>query len=504
MIHSATRLLKSGVRLALGKLGYGLVRLPKDRSILPASQVAGFDQDRLSASAESTNPAANLDPPDGMEASAPAAIGTGGFRLDPFTRVNDTVAPDIFIESHDLKKTPLGVLLDLLEGYARPLAEGKRTLVWLFERTGATGHLCMEPFYIKSVYGELFDEIIVITRQRHSCHNSNTEIFDTSMTGMKVAFTDDPYIFNLSAYEIGLVERGPFAFLLHSYAHISRAFFHHCLNGGRKTFFTLTPNQEERGRKAFSDLGIPSDAKWVVVHAREGGFHPRSIDNNRCTSIESYFDSIKYLVSQGYFVLRVGDRTMKRLPDFGGQVYDVPFLPNYDFMLDVFAVAHCEFMMSANSGPCMLARAFDRPCLAINVPLIFAHIPGERDMVAFRRYFLAGVKGAPPRLLSYREIVDSGLQYVSIDRSFREQNISFRELTSAEVMPITREMFQRQTVSHSTPPRSHDRFMAINRLAHERASRDPALQRIRYDWYGLAKKGSGIPEAYCELLLDFL
>jgi len=32
MIHSATRLLKSGVRLALGKLGYGLVKLPKDES----------------------------------------------------------------------------------------------------------------------------------------------------------------------------------------------------------------------------------------------------------------------------------------------------------------------------------------------------------------------------------------------------------------------------------------------------------------------------------------
>ena len=107
--------------------------------------------------------------------------------------------------------------VDRLEALARPVGRGKRILVWPFERTGATGHLAMEPFYVKSVYGDDYDQIIVVTRQRHSAHNSNTEIFDCVFAGMTVVCTDDPVLLALSGHELGVVERGPFAFLLHSY-----------------------------------------------------------------------------------------------------------------------------------------------------------------------------------------------------------------------------------------------------------------------------------------------
>lgn len=485
MLEKIVRTLKKSLLYALQRLGYGLVKLQKEA---PADEALKL---YLKASAEEAGRWLRQN-----DASLP---GDDTLPEDGVAELFQGVS----IQAPGIPIMPLDEVLDLLEEYARLQATGKRVLVWPFERTGATGHLCMEPFYVKSVYGKYFDEIIVVTRHRHSCHRSNVEIFDVSMAGMKTVFTDDARIFSLSGFELGIVERGPFTFLLHSYGQISRAFFHHCLSGGEKTFYTLLPGQQERGVQLFSELGIPEDGKWVVVHAREPGFHPRFYDNYRCTDIEDYFDSIRFLAECNYFVLRIGDKSMKRLPDLGPRVFDLPFLDNYDFLLDVYGLAHCEFMISSNSGPCMLARAFDRSCLAVNVPLTFAHIPGERDMIAFRKFY-STAPGAGQDPISYRELTDRNIQYVCNNELFREQRIRYESLNSGEVLPLTREMLSRCRDGTTGETSSQKKFMEINMQTHDRVSMNPGLQRWRGDWYGLAKSGAEIPDAYCDLMPDFL
>jgi putative glycosyltransferase (TIGR04372 family) len=489
MFSRVTRALKQAVLRSFAALGYSIVKLQKD------------DPD-------------NVDPNAALKASVRASTEEADrwFRRDAEEPVDtDVLVRDeagnpyqgFSVNAPGIPLMPLDQLLDLLEDHARPLMTGKRVLVWPFERTGATGHLCMEPFYVKSLYGKQFDEIIVVTRHRHSCHKSNLEIFDVSMAGLKLAFTDDPRLFSLSGFELGMVERGPITFLLHSYGQISRAFFQHCVNGGDKAFYSLLPGQQERGAKLFADLGIPEDGRWVVVHAREAGFHPRFYDNYRCTDIESYFDSIKFLTERDYFVLRIGDRSMKRLPDLGPRVLDLPFMENYDFLYDVYALAGCEFMISSNSGPCMLARAFDRSCLAVNVPLTFAHIPGERDMIVFRKFF-STAPGAGANVISYRELTDRNAQYICNNDLFLEQQLRYELLTSQEVLPITREMLSRCLEGSTGKTASNDEFTKINRQTHERVALSPGLQRWRGDWYGLAKPGSAVPDAYCEHVPGFL
>jgi len=487
--------IKQSVRFVLNRMGYALIHLPQEKGrqeppvslreaspgalhqSLAAPYVIPQQQPRTNGNGEPPD----LKPSDSKDQTTPVCVG-----------------------AHIFQRSSLSELLDALEDCARPIARCRRVLVWPFERTGATGHLCMEPFYIKSLYGDVFDEIVVITRQRHSCHNSNTEIFDVAMADMKVAYTDDPRLLDLSSYEIGVIERGPFVFLLHSYTYISRAFFRHCLSGGKKAFFQMTDDQEERGRQALCAIGVPNGAKWVVAHAREPGFHPGALHDYRCTSVESYFDSIRFLVKQGYFVLRIGDRSMKRLPELGPQVIDVPFVKNYDFKMDVFAIAHCQFMISAHSGPCMLARAFNRPCLAVNVPVTYPHIPGESDMLAWRRYYRRDKKDRVARQLSYQDILDSQLQFLGSDADFLKTGIEFRELSSAEVLPITREMLRKTESSQHIQPSKQDRFMDVNRAANDIAAADMALQKKYGDWYGCAKPGAVVSDVYCDMNPGFL
>lgn len=485
---SIVRILKGVALSSLHKMGYALIKLPTDETAQISSDFSPRPENDSSEAPATSLPHQQVTTQE-KETVERIAVSE-----------EDRSSP-VYLVRSDAQPHSLTELLDALEACAGPVAQGRKVLVWPFERTGSTGHLAMEPFYIKSIYAGVFDEIVVVTRQRHSCHNSNTEIFDVALAGMKVACTDDQRLLDLSSYEIGLIERGPYVFLLHSYAHISRAFFRHCLAGGTKAFFQLTDSQQERERKLLRAAGLPKDAKWIVAHARESGFHPRSYDNYRCTNIERYFDSIRALTRQGYFVVRIGDPSMKRLPDFGRQVIDLPFVKHYDFAMDVLAIARCEFMISAHSGPCMLARAFDRPCLAVNVPLTFAHIPGERDMIAWRRYH-RGSSGGPVTPLSYQSLIDT---YFETAFEPPELNgIEFSDLSSQEVATIVREMEDRVRDPSHPLPTAQDRFMAINRAADERASATPPLQRKRYDHYGCAKPGTAVPDAYCEINPGYL
>lgn len=488
------RALKRLFLSCLNRTGYSLIKLPHQRGRLessasePALSWGGGHQSVIAPQVPSKEQASTS----GIDEAPEITPSDSGYQ-----------ATLVYVGAQISQRSSLSELLDALEACARPIASGQKVLVWPFERTGATGHLAMEPFYIKSVYGIVFDEIVVVTRQRHSCHNSNTEIYDVAMADMKVACTDDQRLLDLSSHEIGMIERGPFVFLLHSYSFISRAFFRHCLSGGRKAFFHQTEAQEERGRHALQAIGVPEDAKWVVAHAREPGFHPGALYDYRCTSVESYFESIRFLAESGYFVLRIGDRSMTRLPDFGPQVIDVPFSKNYDFGVDVFAIAHCEFMISAHSGPCMLARAFDRPCLAVNVPVTFAHIPGENDTLAWRRYYRRD-RNRSVRQLSYPEMLDARLQFLGFDSDFSEAGIEFGELSSSEVLPITREMLKKIESPGHIRPSKQERFMDINRTANDCAARDLALQKRYWDWYGCAKPGAAVSEVYCDINPRFL
>ena len=74
MFRSTIRLLKSGVRFALGKLGYGLIRLPKDSPVSPASQAAGVDQGQSGAESKNTRS------PGEKDASAPVAAEVAAIR----------------------------------------------------------------------------------------------------------------------------------------------------------------------------------------------------------------------------------------------------------------------------------------------------------------------------------------------------------------------------------------------------------------------------------------
>jgi hypothetical protein len=85
---------------------------------------------------------------------------------------------------------------------------------------------------------------------------------------------------------------------------------------GQPPAVALTPEIEEKGRARLAEMGVPDGAWFVAAHAREAGYSPRDGHDHahRDTDIGSYAGAFEAITAAGGWVIRVGDPSMKPLP----------------------------------------------------------------------------------------------------------------------------------------------------------------------------------------------
>lgn len=140
--------------------------------------------------------------------------------------------------------------------------------------------------------------------------------------------------------------------------------------------FALTDKQNRDLLCFLEDVGIIGGDWYVVLHVREGS--DASIRN---ADIESYYDAINAVTSNGGWVFRIGDVSMTPLRDGMLRVVDLPFSklhkPKY---LDLYLLANARFVICTCSGPSDFPFYFNVPRLVTNWPFMSA-LHGGRDDV---------------------------------------------------------------------------------------------------------------------------
>jgi putative glycosyltransferase (TIGR04372 family) len=140
----------------------------------------------------------------------------------------------------------------------------------------------------------------------------------------------------------------------------------------RPPLLQLNQEQRERGWDALESIGIPRDAWFVCLHVRELGFWNETSDPTnapRVALIDSYLPAIEHIVSAGGWVVRMGDPTMRALPQIP-RVFDYARASIKSDWMDVFLCASCRFMISTNSALYQACVSFGTPSVATNwVPL---------------------------------------------------------------------------------------------------------------------------------------
>ena len=212
----------------------------------------------------------------------------------------------------------------------------------------------------------------------------------------------------LTDYEhANVIHDSPVArYLFVSYYKLLDLFFEHMAGGTPVVHTALTAEERAEGAAQMRALGVDDDRPVATVHVREAGWaNDGHFQSWRDSDIATYVPALRLLRDRGYAVVRIGDRSMKRLPDLGPGVIDAATNPTYaegavnDGLFDIYAIERSAFMIAHGSGPLQVAHALGTPTLLVNSGAPWSS-QNVNDLMLFKDY----VDRKSGRRLSLREI----------------------------------------------------------------------------------------------------
>jgi putative glycosyltransferase (TIGR04372 family) len=145
---------------------------------------------------------------------------------------------------------------------------------------------------------------------------------------------------------------------------------------GWEPLLALGAQEREAGFAALARLGMPDGSWFVTLHVREGGFHREhgSVSQaHRNASILDYELAIREVTRRGGWVVRVGDRSMQRLPPMP-RVIDYARSAEKSAAMDVFLCAAARLFIGTTSGLTNAVISFGTPCVLVNCISNFAQL----------------------------------------------------------------------------------------------------------------------------------
>ena len=115
---------------------------------------------------------------------------------------------------------------------------------------------------------------------------------------------------------------------------------------------------------------IPNNQKFIALHVRDNGFYNISSQNTRNADIQTYLPAIKYLIDQGYAIIRLGDHNMVDISNMveicGNMLFDYAHADIQSEMMDAYILSHCEFYIGLASGPASIPMLFGINSVNVN------------------------------------------------------------------------------------------------------------------------------------------
>ena len=370
MIRSVIRLLKTGVRLAFAKLGYGFVRLPKNCPVSPVPQAADVGQGQLGA--ESKNPHS----PDETEAFAPVAAEVAAIRKLKQKAFEHTIrrhGDDLGLNFLE----PFKTLVHLQHQYRQDLKVNQPAIRiirgdWL----GNIGQIAHLDIYFKLKALKMLEPSETIF-----CFDGVTPA-NQSLLSYYAPFASrivpNKMILGEMAEYMELLEESTVTVRLAD----GRAEHYHSLfydvgaawqQQARPPLVSLRPAHRAKGRRWLSSLGLPDDGWFVTFHCRTTSNH----QDLRSVRTETYIRAMEAVVRAGGWVVCMGsDHQFAHPKIINREDYRTPD----DDWKDVFLIAGCRFFVGCTSGPADVVNAFGVPSIKVNTVQIGSQAAYNHDL----------------------------------------------------------------------------------------------------------------------------
>tara|TARA_Y100000590_G_scaffold373595_1_gene437482 strand:- start:421 stop:1827 length:1407 start_codon:yes stop_codon:yes gene_type:complete len=205
---------------------------------------------------------------------------------------------------------------------------------------------------------------------------------------------------------------------------------------------TFKFNQEEinKGRKILSKLGLPKNSWYVTLHIRQPGFRDNfsKFEDFRNSDPLTYIKAIKAIIKSGGFVILVGDKSMKKMPNISGLI-DYAHSDEKNMFMDVFLAATCKFCLGTSSGFYAISMMFNIPVLVTNfLPIITYFSLTNKDM------FLPKIlkNKTNNSSLTIKEMFDPSISLLN-GNHLKNNNIEFINNTEDDLEKATIEMLEK-------------------------------------------------------------
>lgn len=213
----------------------------------------------------------------------------------------------------------------------------------------------------------------------------------------------------------------------------------------------LDLNYEEQARFALKSLGLPDKRWFVSIHIRNAG--EPGLRRNQPN--ESYLAAIRFILSQGGYVIRIGDSTMQPFPKIKGLIDLSRDSENY--WLHSFALANGRFHIGTTSGPGWIPSLFGVPTLITNTTAIGRNMHSLSEKSRFIPKHIV----SNSQKWSFSRILESTEAYAENEIDAKSSNYRLEPNSEIEILQATQELFK--SVFEEDSSRSSSHMSAINK-----------------------------------------
>jgi len=193
----------------------------------------------------------------------------------------------------------------------------------------------------------------------------------------------------------------------------------------------------ETGKKLLNNLGIPPEGWFVCLHLRESSTHQDFYREWQNQNVDNYCKAIKYIIDQGGYVIKMGDSSMREVPEIKNFI-DYPHTKYKSNFADLYLSSKAKFCIVSNSGYRALPMLFHVPLVTVNMyPLTPLDIY-DRTLITYKKVFAMNLG----RELQLREIMNEPtLCHRHTDAEYQEAGFRIIENTENEILEAVIEMF---------------------------------------------------------------
>lgn len=202
--------------------------------------------------------------------------------------------------------------------------------------------------------------------------------------------------------------------------------------------YKMTKKENILGKNFFKEIGVPANSKFICLNVRDTayyGYKPTS--DYRNSNIENYILGIKYLLSRGYYVFRVGSKVEKKIVINDHKFFDYATNGMRSEFLDIFLGSNCYFCITTSSGFDGIAVGARRPTLTISyVPInyFFSFNPYNITIFKHHRNIQTG------RRVSLDNIFKIGASQSLSSEEFLLRGLKLEENSKEEILDAVIEM----------------------------------------------------------------